>query len=58
MIEGDETQGMSGRELLIEVRSDVKEIVGVLSGKVGRVEMYSALGLVVTMVVAVVFAVA
>ncbi len=58
MIENDDTSGMSQRELLIEVRSDVKEIRFDLSSKVGRAEMYSALGLVVTLVVAAVFAVA
>ncbi len=58
MSEEQDTRGLSQRELLLEVRSDVKAIVDVLSGKVGRVEMYSALGLIVTLVVAAVFAVA
>ncbi len=58
MNEEDDTLGLTQRELLIEVRSDVKLIGQVLSGKVGRTEMYSALGLIVTLIVTVVFAVA
>ncbi len=50
MIEEDDTRGLNQRELLLEVRSDVKRIHFDLSSKVGRVEMYSAFGLVVTLV--------
>ena len=55
-MEHDDTRGLSQRELLLEVRDDVKDIVSVLSGKVGRTEMYSALGLVVTVIAGAVFA--
>lgn len=47
MTEHDDTRGLSQRELLLEVRVDVKQL---LSTKVGRLEMYSALGLIVTLV--------
>lgn len=56
MTENEDTRGLSQRELLLEVRSDVKRIHFDLSSKVGRTEMYSALGLVVTVIAGAVFA--
>lgn len=46
-----DTRGLTQRELLLEVRTDVKRLHFDLSSKVGRVEMYSALGLIVTVVI-------
>lgn len=56
MSEQDDTRGLTQRELLLEVRTDVKRLHFDLSSKVGRVEMYSALGLIVTLIVGAGFA--
>jgi hypothetical protein len=48
MTEDNDTRGLSQRELLLEVRADVKELHFGMGTKVGRMEMWSALGLIVT----------
>lgn len=53
MKETDETRGLTQRELVLEIREDVKALREAVVKKPDRSEVYTVLGLLVTVLLAV-----